>query len=68
MCWRTLLDLLRAASVDLPLDVDEAFILTQYAVETRYPGEWKPITDEEARAALEMAAQVLAWVEAQVGG
>lgn len=62
----TLLDLLRAAGVDVPAEVDEAFVLTQYAVETRYPGEWEPITDQEARSALETAAYVLAWVEAQV--
>ena len=64
----TLLDLLKAAGVDLPPDVDEAFVLTQYAVETRYPGEWEPITDEETRFALAKAKQVLAWVEAQVKG
>lgn len=63
----TLVDLLKAAGVDLPAEVDEAFALTQYAVQTRYPGEWEPVTDEEAREALEMAAQVLAWVEAQIG-
>lgn len=61
-----LLDLLKVARVDLPLEVDESFVLTQYAVETRYPGEWEPITDEEARSALKVAAQVLAWVEAQI--
>ena len=62
----TLLDLLKSARVDLPLEVDESFVLTQYAVETRYPGEWEPVTDEEARSALKVAAQVLAWVEAQI--
>jgi HEPN domain-containing protein len=62
----TLLDLLQAAGVDLSPEVDEAFALTQYAVETRYPGEWEPVTDEEAGAALRMAAQVLAWVETQL--
>ncbi|MGH2592044.1 MAG: HEPN domain-containing protein [Anaerolineae bacterium] len=64
----TLVDLLKAAGVDLPVEVDEAFTLTQYAVQTRYPGEWEPITDEEARSALETAAQVLTWVEMQIGG
>jgi len=62
----TLLDLLKASGVDVPSGVDEAFTLTQYAVETRYPGEWEVVTDEEAHAALDTAAQVLTWVETQV--
>jgi len=47
--------------------VDEALTLTQYAVQTRYPGEWEPVTDEEALSAIDTAAQVLAWVERQIG-
>ena len=61
-----LLDLLRVAGVHVPPEVDGAFVLSQYAVETRYPGEWEPIPDEEAVAALGMAAQVIGWVEAQL--
>ena len=63
----TLADLLKAAGVDLPSEVDEALTLTQYAVQTRYPGEWEPVTDEEALSAIDTAAQVLAWVERQIG-
>jgi HEPN domain-containing protein len=58
----TLLDLLKAAGVDVPLGVDEAFILTQYAVETRYPGDWEPVGREEALAAIEKAEEVLGWL------
>ncbi len=63
----TLLDLLEASGVTVPADVDEALVLTQYAVETRYPGAWEPVTQEEARVALEVASRVLAWVERQTG-
>jgi HEPN domain-containing protein len=63
----TLLDLLGESIDEIPSEIDEAFILTQYAVQTRYPGEWEPVTDEEARSALETAAQVLVWVEKQIG-
>ncbi len=59
----TLLDLLKANNLTIPEDVDEAFELTQYAVQTRYPGEWEPITPEEAQQALERAEIVLEWVE-----
>ena len=58
-----LLDLLKNASIIIPPDVDEAFTLTQYAVETRYPGNTEPIDISEARNALLLAGKVLEWVE-----
>jgi len=61
-----LLDLLKTARIDLPAEVDEAFALTQYAVQTRYPGIWEPVTRQEAREAALIAAQVLEWVERQL--
>jgi HEPN domain-containing protein len=61
-----LLDLLKAHGVHVPDNVDEAFALSQYAVQTRYPGDWEPVTRREAKLALEHAALVLAWVERQV--
>jgi HEPN domain-containing protein len=61
-----LLDLLRANQIDIPVNVDNAYELTQYAVQTRYPGDWEPVMKKEARQALERAALVLAWVESQV--
>ena len=50
----------------IPDNVDEAFELSQYAVQTRYPGEWEPVTKTEAKHSLERAALVLRWVEAQI--
>lgn len=61
-----LLDLLKIREVSVPKGVDEAFELSEYAVQTRYPGEWEPVSKTEARKALERAALVLAWVESQV--
>ena len=46
-----LLDLLITSGIQLPSEVDESFTLTQYAVQTRYPGVWEPTTDQEAQAA-----------------
>lgn len=60
-----LLDLLLAAEVKVPARVNEAFVLTQYAVEARYPGHVDPIALDEADNALNVAAEVLAWAEAQ---
>ena len=62
-----LLDLLKAGGVGIPNGVDEAFALSEYAIQTRYPGEWEPVTKAEARRAIEQAGLVLAWVEALLG-
>jgi HEPN domain-containing protein len=61
-----LLDLLKAQGVRVPKGVDEAFELSEYAVQTRYPGEWEPVTKAEARRSIDRAALVLTWVESQV--
>jgi HEPN domain-containing protein len=61
-----LLDLLMKHGLQLPAGIDEAYELTQYAVQTRYPGEWEEVSQDEARHALERAALVLVWVEAQI--
>jgi HEPN domain-containing protein len=61
-----LLDLLKTQGLNIPKGVDESFELSEYAVQTRYPGEWEPVTKAEARKSIERAALVLAWVESQV--
>ena len=61
-----LLDLLKAHGIQVPQGIDDAFELTQYAVQTRYPGEWEPIEAQEAQHALERAALVLTWVESKI--
>lgn len=61
-----LLDLLKAQGISLPKNVDDAFELSEYAVQTRYPGEWEPVTKSEARQAIDRAGLVLAWVEKQL--
>jgi HEPN domain-containing protein len=61
-----LLDLLKEAGVAVPPEIDGAFQLTQYAVETRYPGEWQPVSPEEAQTALATAERVLRWVEREI--
>jgi HEPN domain-containing protein len=61
-----LLDLLKANGVLVSKIVDDAFTLSQYAVQTRYPGEWEPVTKAEAKRALDLAAVVLFWVEGKI--
>lgn len=61
-----LVDLAKGEGIDVPLALDEAIELTQYAVETRYPGAWEPVENDEARSAVARASAVLAWVEGEV--
>ena len=43
-----------------------ADILTQYAVQTRYPGPVEEITLEEYEEALSLAAKAVFWAEALI--
>lgn len=56
---------LEELGVEIPETVDQAIILTRYAVETRYPGAHEPVEVEEYRETIHLAQTVLAWVEAQ---
>jgi HEPN domain-containing protein len=40
-----------------------AVALTAYAVETRYPGAFEPVTQEEFEEAVRLAGMVLAWAQ-----
>ena len=58
-----LMDLLVKGSVPIPEDVYKARILTGYAVETRYPGEYEPVSEDDYLYAVALAEKVLKWVE-----
>ena len=59
---RTLLDLL-PEDVDVPQEVEESAILTDYAVESRYPMNSEPVDDEEYRQVIGLAETVVGWAE-----
>jgi HEPN domain-containing protein len=61
-----LLTVLERNSVLLTEDVKEAAILTDYSVESRYPGPFEPITEEEFVESLKIAEAVVAWAEQQL--
>ncbi len=48
--------------LDVPKQVQQAAILSDYAVTTRYPGNWEPVDAEEYREAVGLASEVYAWV------
>jgi HEPN domain-containing protein len=58
-----LMELLEKGSVPIPEDLYKARILTGYAVETRYPGEYEPVNEDDYLNAVALAEKVVKWVE-----
>ena len=56
-----LIDILELSGLDVPANVREADVLTQYAVQSRYPSIVEEITREEYRDSLKLASQVVIW-------
>ena len=48
--------------VPIPPDVRPAVILSDYAVTTRYPGDWEPVDEDEYNEAVKLAGRVYQWV------
>jgi HEPN domain-containing protein len=59
-----LLETLEQGGMKIPEDVKSAVDLTEYAVHTRYPGLYEPVTAEEFKEALAVAERVHEWVNA----
>ncbi len=57
-----LLEIASEVSIEIPEEVQKAIDLTDYAVNTRYPGEREPVTKEEYEEALKIAKSVYEWV------
>jgi len=57
---------LAPAEIELGLQMDLLFILTQYAVDARYPEEEEQITRQEAKQAVAVARQVREAVRANL--
>jgi len=58
-----LMDRLETKGTAIPNNVRDADILTQYAVQSRYPSIMEEITRTEYRDALKLAANVVFWAE-----
>ena len=50
----------------VPLGAEEQQLLTDYAVTSRYPGEWEPLERNEAQAALASAENVRQYLRQQM--
>ena len=62
-----LVELLEKGNVSVPDEVTDSRLLTHYAVETRYPGNYEPVDETEYLKAVEIAGKVLEWVERRLG-
>ena len=58
-----LLTVLEKNGIDLPESIRVSAELTGYAVEARYPGPMEPVTKEEYKEAMDIAENVVSWVE-----
>ena len=58
-----IISLLEHSQIHIPDFVKEAKILTDYSVETRYPGDFEPVTEEEYSSVIKIANDTLLWIE-----
>jgi HEPN domain-containing protein len=49
--------------ITIPEEINEAAILNDYAVQTRYPGNYTPIEEEEYKNAIKIAENCVNWIE-----
>ncbi len=57
-----MLKILEDFGVKIPEKIKEAKILTDYAVETRYPGDYEPVAEDEYIKAIMISEDVYNWV------
>lgn len=61
-----LLEIADVGGVRLPEAVQEAALLTPYAVEFRYPGSWVGITEADLQQALQTATHAVTWAQTMI--
>ncbi len=61
-----LIGILEDGNVEVPEAVQQSQLLTSYAVQTRYPGDYEPLDEADYKAALEIAEWVVNWVENKI--
>ncbi len=57
----TLLEIAEKIGIPLSDKLQEASLLTPYAVETRYPGTWADVTEEDLNEAIRVAETTVTW-------
>lgn len=57
---------LEALGLEITETIDQATVLTRYAIETRYPGGFEPVNMAEYLEAIHLAEAVISWVSKQL--
>jgi len=57
-----LIELIETQNIKVPDEIKDSISLTAYAVNTRYPGDFEPVDEQEYKVALEAATNVFDWV------
>jgi len=57
-----LLDILRDNKIDVPENLNKAVFLNEYAIESRYPGNYEPVTEADYKESLEIAESIYKFV------
>lgn len=52
--------------ISVPTEIRNAISLNNYAVQTRYPGDYEPVDSEEYEEALSITGLVIKWVKSQI--
>ena len=55
-----------AKHIEIPTVINETAILTDYAVQTRYPGGYTPIVEAEYKNAITIAENCVDWIESKI--
>jgi len=62
------LTLLENSGIVLPDEIRRSAALTDYSVESRYPGTFEPVTEDDFNDALRTAESVVLWAETIISG
>jgi HEPN domain-containing protein len=61
-----LLDTLEIAGIPVPSELSDVGALTPYAVETRYPGYWGEISENDVSEAVSLAEKAIDWANESI--
>ena len=63
-----LIDTMENDGISLPSELEEAGMLTPYAVQARYPGYWGEISQSDVTDAINLADKAVDWAKGQISG
>ncbi len=66
MIWKNYYPVLKQHGLEIPPEVDDADVLTDYAWGARYPRFGEPVTEDEYHEAVRQAETVVTWSEKQM--